>query len=113
MSQVDAIQPAGPAGFGEPSLLAAPGWNRLRLRADHSCSPLLRPRASRGTCPITPLAREPLAEVSPCCADPFEADREENNDSAAGKDYVHIRIQQRNGKKSLTTIQVGQLRLLA
>ncbi len=32
------------------------------------------------------------------------ADAAETDDS--GKDYVHIRIQQRNGKKSLTTIQV-------
>ena len=36
-------------------------------------------------------------------ADPF-TDAEGEDDS--GKDYVHIRIQQRNGKKSLTTIQV-------
>lgn len=27
------------------------------------------------------------------------------DDSAPGKEYVHIRIQQRNGKKSLTTVQ--------
>ncbi|KAF7822871.1 protein translation factor SUI1-like protein [Senna tora] len=38
------------------------------------------------------------------CVDPFaEANAE---DSGAGtKDYVHIRIQQRNGRKSLTTVQ--------
>merc|ERR1712130_750045 len=36
--------------------------------------------------------------------DPF-AEQVEKEDSGAGKDYVHIRIQQRNGKKSLTTIQ--------
>ena len=37
-------------------------------------------------------------------ADPFA---EANDDSAAagGKECVHIRIQQRNGKKSLTTVQ--------
>lgn len=40
-----------------------------------------------------------------CSADPF-AEQVEKEDSGAGKDYVHIRIQQRNGKKSLTTIQV-------
>jgi len=40
----------------------------------------------------------------PCCrADPF-AEAGDADDS--GKDYVHIRVQQRNGKKSLTTIQV-------
>lgn len=39
-----------------------------------------------------------------CTADPFaEANAE---DSGAGsKDYVHIRVQQRNGRKSLTTVQ--------
>lgn len=38
------------------------------------------------------------------CLDPFaEANAE---DSGAGtKEYVHIRIQQRNGRKSLTTVQ--------
>lgn len=36
-------------------------------------------------------------------ADPF-AEAGDNDDS--GKDYVHIRVQQRNGRKSLTTIQV-------
>mmetsp|Transcript_20015 Transcript_20015/g.60490 ORF Transcript_20015/g.60490 Transcript_20015/m.60490 type:complete len:92 (+) Transcript_20015:379-654(+) len=36
------------------------------------------------------------------CTDPF-AEAGDNEDS--GKDYVHIRVQQRNGKKSLTTIQ--------
>ena len=39
-------------------------------------------------------------------ADPF-ADAADTEDS--GKDYVHIRVQQRNGKKSLTTIQVRSL----
>lgn len=39
-----------------------------------------------------------------CAADPFA---EANDDSAAtgAKGYVHIRIQQRNGRKSLTTVQ--------
>ena len=38
------------------------------------------------------------------------ADAAETDDS--GKDYVHIRIQQRNGKKSLTTIQVRPRRFV-
>ena len=38
-------------------------------------------------------------------ADPF-ADATAADDSGAGsKDYIHIRIQQRNGRKSLTTVQ--------
>lgn len=45
-----------------------------------------------------------ISELCVCCLDPFaEANAE---DSGAGtKEYVHIRIQQRNGRKSLTTVQ--------
>lgn len=38
-------------------------------------------------------------------ADPFVEDTGKSNTGSA-KDYVHIRIQQRNGRKSLTTVQV-------
>eukprot|EP00891_Asterochloris_glomerata_P006936 jgi/Astpho2/6936/Aster-01802 len=38
--------------------------------------------------------------------DPFaDAERDEDSGGGNSKDYVHIRIQQRNGKKSLTTVQ--------
>jgi len=40
-----------------------------------------------------------------CVADAF-ADAAEQEENTAGVDYVHIRVQQRNGKKSLTTVQV-------
>ena len=36
--------------------------------------------------------------------DPF-ADANAENSGAGAKDYVHIRVQQRNGRKSLTTVQ--------
>ncbi|CAL9060294.1 unnamed protein product [Musa banksii] len=36
--------------------------------------------------------------------DPF-ADANADDSGAGTKDYVHIRIQQRNGRKSLTTVQ--------
>jgi len=36
--------------------------------------------------------------------DPF-ADVDGEEDAGASKEYVHIRVQQRNGRKSLTTIQ--------
>ncbi|GMP65484.1 hypothetical protein CsSME_00026246 [Camellia sinensis var. sinensis] len=40
----------------------------------------------------------------PSTFDPFaEANAEDS--SAGSKEYVHIRIQQRNGRKSLTTVQ--------
>ena len=43
----------------------------------------------------------------PVAADPFaDAERDEDSGGGNSKDYVHIRIQQRNGKKSLTTVQV-------
>ena len=40
-----------------------------------------------------------------CLSDAF-ADAAEQEEDTSGVDYVHIRIQQRNGKKSLTTVQV-------
>eukprot|EP00250_Pteridium_aquilinum_P000571 c10653_g2_i1 orf=222-476(+) len=36
--------------------------------------------------------------------DPF-AEASGEDSSAGAKDYVHVRIQQRNGRKSLTTVQ--------
>jgi hypothetical protein len=56
-----------------------------------------------------------LAPLLPC-ADPFadeaaaaaeeEAEDAQNVTTAKGKAYVHVRVQQRNGRKSLTTVQV-------
>ena len=37
-------------------------------------------------------------------ADPF-ADANAENSGAGTKEYVHVRVQQRNGRKSLTTVQ--------
>lgn len=39
-----------------------------------------------------------------CGADPF-ADANIEDSGAGTKEYVHVRIQQRNGRKSLTTVQ--------
>lgn len=44
------------------------------------------------------------------CADPFadeaaEVEEEDDNNVVKGKSYVHVRVQQRNGRKSLTTVQ--------
>lgn len=40
-------------------------------------------------------------------ADPFAEDNTTSKSKKGGdnKDYVHVRVQQRNGKKSLTTVQ--------
>lgn len=44
--------------------------------------------------------------LSVCCGatDPF-ADAKGEDSGAGSKEYVHIRVQQRNGRKSLTTVQ--------
>ncbi|KAI5018763.1 hypothetical protein ZWY2020_043651 [Hordeum vulgare] len=42
----------------------------------------------------------------PSAFDPFaEANAEDAGAGPGAKDYVHVRIQQRNGRKSLTTVQ--------
>ncbi|XP_006644837.1 protein translation factor SUI1 homolog isoform X2 [Oryza brachyantha] len=42
----------------------------------------------------------------PSAFDPFaEANAEDSSVGTGSKDYVHVRIQQRNGRKSLTTVQ--------
>ncbi|CAK7338374.1 unnamed protein product [Dovyalis caffra] len=41
---------------------------------------------------------------TPAAFDPF-ADANAEDSGAGAKEYVHIRIQQRNGRKSLTTVQ--------
>ena len=49
-----------------------------------------------------------VPDVNECLlADAFADAAEQDGETSHSKDYVHIRIQQRNGKKSLTTIQVG------
>lgn len=40
----------------------------------------------------------------PAAFDPF-AEANANNFTAGAKGYVHVRVQQRNGRKSLTTVQ--------
>ena len=38
-------------------------------------------------------------------ADPFEDSAAADDSGAGTKNYVHVRVQQRNGRKSLTTVQ--------
>jgi translation initiation factor 1 (eIF-1/SUI1) len=52
-----------------------------------------------------------VADCGPAAADAF-ADAASQEETTAGVDYVHIRVQQRNGKKSLTTVQVRGRSLL-
>jgi translation initiation factor SUI1 len=55
------------------------------------------------------VALPPALTLPPCRAhpaDPFAEDTETKKSKGGdSKDYVHIRVQQRNGKKSLTTVQ--------
>lgn len=44
------------------------------------------------------------SSIIPSAFDPFR-DEGVDSDAPGAKEYVHIRIQQRNGKKSLTTVQ--------
>ncbi|GBF89314.1 translation factor [Raphidocelis subcapitata] len=47
-----------------------------------------------------------IVELAPAGAfDAFADAATQEEDTTAGADYVHIRVQQRNGKKSLTTVQ--------
>ncbi|KAH7533039.1 hypothetical protein FEM48_Zijuj04G0087600 [Ziziphus jujuba var. spinosa] len=50
------------------------------------------------------LSRIPLFVGLYGWADPF-ADANAEDSGAGSKEYVHVRIQQRNGRKSLTTVQ--------
>lgn len=38
-------------------------------------------------------------------ADPFRDDEAANEEGINSKNYIHVRVQQRNGRKSLTTVQ--------
>ena len=44
--------------------------------------------------------------------DPFDANEDEEKGGSGSDALVHIRIQQRNGRKTLTTVQVCKLRCL-
>ncbi|XP_055809365.1 protein translation factor SUI1 homolog isoform X1 [Solanum dulcamara] len=51
-----------------------------------------------------PIGFSLFISQNPKFSDPF-AEANADNSGAGTKDYVHIRIQQRNGRKSLTTVQ--------
>jgi hypothetical protein len=81
-TDIEFALPTGPAlgGFGEYSAVAAP-------------------RTAPETPVVTPcsLIADPFAEETTGAAKPKKG--------GENKDYVHVRVQQRNGKKSLTTVQ--------
>ena len=99
--------PAG--GFGESVAVCASG-----LLAGCYCvcacfSSFARARGCERACTHTHApSSQPSSAHTPThtLADAFADAAQHEDNSAAGVDYVHIRIQQRNGKKSLTTVQV-------
>lgn len=82
MTDVDTLPVLPNGGFGEC-------WRRTGLPGSLQAGP----GASTDVLPL-------------CAADAF-ADAAEQEEDTSGVDYVHIRVQQRNGKKSLTTVQVS------
>ena len=55
---------------------------------------------------LSALRRQKLVAWHVVYVDPFaEANAEDSSAGAGSKDYVHVRTQQRNGRKSLTTVQ--------
>ena len=62
------------------------------------------------SCHLTPLLLLPLLLLPDPFADAEAAataeEEEETQNVTKGKAYVHVRVQQRNGRKSLTTVQV-------
>ncbi|KAG6502158.1 hypothetical protein ZIOFF_042047 [Zingiber officinale] len=52
--------------------------------------------------PIAPVFMSDLEVQTPTA---FDAFADANAEDSGAKEYVHIRIQQRNGRKSLTTVQ--------
>ncbi len=56
----------------------------------------------------TPLSMHVWDKQTYCRTDPFADEGDPLDDSAdvgSTSDYIHIRIQQRNGRKTLTTLQ--------
>jgi hypothetical protein len=51
------------------------------------------------------LRRRALPRRADPFADEADAPEEDNEGVVKGKTYVHVRVQQRNGRKSLTTVQ--------
>ncbi|XP_048624607.1 phenylalanine--tRNA ligase alpha subunit-like [Brassica napus] len=67
--------------------------------------PLLKVSASLSFCPSDQQSfMSELDSQVPTAFDPF-ADANAEDSGVGTKEYVHIRVQQRNGRKSLTTVQ--------
>ncbi|THU74573.1 hypothetical protein C4D60_Mb04t34810 [Musa balbisiana] len=89
-------------------ILARRPWvstTSLMAGVSTATSMLLKPaNRFRQSPSIVPVFMSDLNAQIPTAFDPF-ADANAEDSGAGTKDYVHIRIQQRNGRKSLTTVQ--------
>ncbi|OAL57023.1 translation initiation factor SU [Pyrenochaeta sp. DS3sAY3a] len=57
-------------------------------------------------CSFAPSQQQPHLQRVPTSSHPFaEADEDTGQAKQSQQDYIHIRIQQRNGRKTLTTVQ--------
>jgi len=70
--------------------------------------------AQRGRTYLPGVGREVRSALTQCLptlgySDPFAEAEVSKVTEKSSEDYVHIRVQQRNGRKSLTTIQVSAL----
>nr|GMC72472.1 protein translation factor SUI1 homolog [Ipomoea batatas] len=65
---------------------------------------LSQPYPDLGSAPSSLSSISPSPPHPTSRSDPF-AEANAENSGAGSKDYVHIRVQQRNGRKSLTTVQ--------
>jgi hypothetical protein len=70
------------------------------LCANANVCALVAALSSQLTCPYL----HPLIHTRGDTADAF-ADAANQEEDTSGIDYVHVRVQQRNGRKSLTTVQ--------
>lgn len=76
-----------------------------------------RPPLHLHACHLTPLLLSLLLLLPDPFADAEAAataeEEEETQNVTKGKAYVHVRVQQRNGRKSLTTVQVRVCRVFS
>ncbi|EEC79466.1 hypothetical protein OsI_20483 [Oryza sativa Indica Group] len=102
--------PAASAVAGKAREVASMGASS-RLRSSPAGGRRLpRPTSKSLICPVpTNQQTSFMSDLDvqlPSAFDPFaEANAEDSGAGPGAKDYVHVRIQQRNGRKSLTTVQ--------
>ncbi|POR37581.1 Eukaryotic translation initiation factor eIF-1 [Tolypocladium paradoxum] len=92
---------------GEALIVAV--WGLPLARAPPVIAPRRRARRPPRTPPTKPIAPQRHTELHradlPPLTDPFAEADEDTGETKQTQNYIHIRIQQRNGRKTLTTVQ--------